>query len=350
MYHAIGGGPNAAPDLARSIAFAREARRGPASAHPSGYRAAVLGLLALAIATCAGFSAVRVHAHSRAAFLVAAADVPAARIREVDVMRKLSLAAVGAMLVATGASAGEKVPPGWTIVADAFTQFSNTQGQDGWTYHYDSGPRSTVQLMPFNPVWEDGAVTSASWGIAPRVGCSGSDVAACHISSRPVDAPRAQMHTQSAGGCCSPQINRRPIARWTANQSTPVRVRFTPQFGWIGHGGSFDVLFDGVVVLSGTEADQGRVFELEAPNVVTVELRENPGSFCVALLFELQILAPICPGDVIANNIIDGADLAALLSVWGTDGGIYPRSDVNADGTVNAADLAAVLSGWGACP
>jgi hypothetical protein len=265
-------------------------------------------------------------------------------------MRKLSLAAVGAMLVATGASAGEKVPPGWTIVADAFTQFSNTQGQDGWTYHYDSGPESTVQFMPFNPVWEDGAVTSASWGIAPRVGCSGSDVAVCHISSRPVDAPRAQMHTQSAGGCCSPQINRRPIARWTAPRTGQFRVRFTPQFNGSQHGSTFDLLIDGVAALSGNEADQGRLFELDVPNATMIELRENPGTACTALLFELQILAPACPGDVIANNIIDGADLAALLSVWGTDGGIYPRADVNGDGTVNAADLSAVLSGWGACP
>ncbi len=368
VYHAIGGRPNAAPDLARSIAFAREARRKARyearyeeasmaretrARRLSGTSArfvAVLGLFVLASAAIAGFSAVREHADSRAVSLVAAADVPAARIREVDVMRKSSLTVVGAVMVATGASAGEKVPSGWMIVADAFTQFSNTQGQDGWTYHYDSGPGSTVQFMPFNPVWEDGTVTTGSWCIAPRVGCSGSDVAACHISSRPVDAPRAQMHTQSAGGCCSPQINRRPIVRWTADQSTPVRVRFTPQFGWIGHGGSFDVLFDGVVVLAGTEADQGRVFELEAPNVVTVELRENPGSVCAALLFELKVFAPACPGDVIANGIIDGADLSALLSVWGTDGGIYPRADTNGDGEVNGADLSAVLSGWGACP
>jgi len=268
-------------------------------------------------------------------------------------MRKSSLAVVGAVMVATGASAGGKgdgVPPGWMVIADAYTQFSSTQGQDGWTYHFDSGAGTAVQSMPFNPTFEDGTITSASWGIAPRIGCSGKDVSVCLIASRPVDAGKAQMHTQAAGGCCGPQINRRPIVRWTADQSTPVRVQFTPQFGWIGHGSSFDILFDGVVVLSGTEADQGRAFELDAPSVVTVELRETPGSVCAALLFELKVLVPLCPGDVIENDFIDGADLAALLSVWGTDGGIYPRADVNADGTVNAADLAAVLSGWGACP
>lgn len=155
---------------------------------------AVLGLLVLASAAIAGFSAVRVHADPRFASLGAAADVPAARIREVDVMRNSSLAVVGAVMVATEASAGGKgdgVPPGWMVIADAYTQFSNTQGQDGWTYHYDSGPGSTVQFMPFNPVWNDGAVTTGSWCIAPRVGCSSVDTAVCHISSRPVDAPPA---------------------------------------------------------------------------------------------------------------------------------------------------------------
>ncbi|MFZ9913744.1 MAG: hypothetical protein ACO3IB_00190, partial [Phycisphaerales bacterium] len=57
-----------------------------------------------------------------------------------------------------------------------------------------------------------------------------------------------------------------------------------------------------------------------------------------------------CFADVIQNSIVDGADLSALLSVWGTAGGLYPRADCNGDGTVNGADLSIVLSGWGACP
>jgi hypothetical protein len=57
----------------------------------------------------------------------------------------------------------------------------------------------------------------------------------------------------------------------------------------------------------------------------------------------------ICPGDVIQNGVVDGADLSALLSVWGTAGGIYPRADANGDGVVNGSDLSIVLSGWGAC-
>lgn len=56
-----------------------------------------------------------------------------------------------------------------------------------------------------------------------------------------------------------------------------------------------------------------------------------------------------CPADVIANGVVDGADLSAVLAVWGTDGGLYPRADTNGDGVVDGQDLATVLGGWGPC-
>ena len=66
-------------------------------------------------------------------------------------------------------------------------------------------------------------------------------------------------------------------------------------------------------------------------------------------LDNISLIEIACPGDVVANGIVDGVDLAALLSVWGTDGGIYPRADTNGDGDVTGADLATLLSSWGAC-
>jgi hypothetical protein len=57
-----------------------------------------------------------------------------------------------------------------------------------------------------------------------------------------------------------------------------------------------------------------------------------------------------CLADVVENGVVDGADLAAVLAVWGTDGGIYPRADTNVDGIVDGSDLAVVLSSWGGCP
>lgn len=55
--------------------------------------------------------------------------------------------------------------------------------------------------------------------------------------------------------------------------------------------------------------------------------------------------APPCGGDFNGDGVRNGADLATLLSAWGTAGG-----DVNGDGTTNGADLAGLLSGWGTCP
>lgn len=48
-------------------------------------------------------------------------------------------------------------------------------------------------------------------------------------------------------------------------------------------------------------------------------------------------------GDLNGDGIVDGADLATLLSQWGTNG----SADLNNDNTVNGADLAALLANWG---
>lgn len=61
-------------------------------------------------------------------------------------------------------------------------------------------------------------------------------------------------------------------------------------------------------------------------------------------------VTPICRGDVNESGIVNGVDLAAILSVWGTDGGKFPLADVDGDGIVGGADLTIVLSDWGTCP
>lgn len=55
--------------------------------------------------------------------------------------------------------------------------------------------------------------------------------------------------------------------------------------------------------------------------------------------------APPCPGDYDGNGFRNGADLATLLSAWGSAGG-----DITGDGQTNGSDLATLLSGWGVCP
>ena len=60
-------------------------------------------------------------------------------------------------------------------------------------------------------------------------------------------------------------------------------------------------------------------------------------------------LPTCCPGDVVATGFVDGVDLAALFSAWGTNGGEFPRADVDRSGVVDAADLYFVLANWGSC-
>lgn len=53
-------------------------------------------------------------------------------------------------------------------------------------------------------------------------------------------------------------------------------------------------------------------------------------------------------GDLDLDGAIGGADLAALLALWGVPGA--PYGDLDGDGDVNGADLAILLSRWGPVP
>lgn len=57
-------------------------------------------------------------------------------------------------------------------------------------------------------------------------------------------------------------------------------------------------------------------------------------------------IAPPCPADLNHDELINGSDLTALLSGWGSAGG-----DIDGDGTTDGLDLASLLSVWGEiCP
>lgn len=55
---------------------------------------------------------------------------------------------------------------------------------------------------------------------------------------------------------------------------------------------------------------------------------------------------PTCAADIDNSGAVDGSDLGALLSAWGTAAG---NADVNGDGVVDGADLVALLAAWGPC-
>ncbi len=68
------------------------------------------------------------------------------------------------------------------------------------------------------------------------------------------------------------------------------------------------------------------------------------GTLTVTVASPVNCSAP-CPGDFNNDGFRNGADLAVLLTAWGTPGG-----DCNNDGLTNGGDLAVLLTGWGACP
>ena len=57
-----------------------------------------------------------------------------------------------------------------------------------------------------------------------------------------------------------------------------------------------------------------------------------------------------CLADLSDNGVVNGVDLAAVLSSWGTNGQSELNADINRDGIVNGQDLAFVLGAWGPCP
>jgi hypothetical protein len=53
------------------------------------------------------------------------------------------------------------------------------------------------------------------------------------------------------------------------------------------------------------------------------------------------------PGDLNNDDLVNGVDLAIILSNWGICGSGACIADINRDGFVDGVDLAIVLSNWG---
>ncbi|MFM7480754.1 MAG: dockerin type I domain-containing protein [Planctomycetota bacterium] len=53
-----------------------------------------------------------------------------------------------------------------------------------------------------------------------------------------------------------------------------------------------------------------------------------------------------CAADLNGDSQVNGTDLTALLSAWGSSG----TADINGDGVVSGSDLTLLLSSWGTCP
>ena len=57
-----------------------------------------------------------------------------------------------------------------------------------------------------------------------------------------------------------------------------------------------------------------------------------------------------CPGDLVPDGAVNGADLSVLLGSWGDCPPKGPcPADLNTDGVVDGADLTILLGAWGNC-
>jgi hypothetical protein len=54
-----------------------------------------------------------------------------------------------------------------------------------------------------------------------------------------------------------------------------------------------------------------------------------------------------CRADLSGDSVVNGVDLAFILSNWGT---ANAAADLNGDGTVGGSDLGIILAAWGTCP
>jgi len=94
---------------------------------------------------------------------------------------------------------------------------------------------------------------------------------------------------------------------------------------------------------------------LQPEDEIMVILRPAPGALPPLPGFEdddATVIPGPCPGDLNADGLIGLADLAQLLSNYGTTGGVsYWDGDLDGDGDVDLSDLAALLAIYGTtCP
>jgi hypothetical protein len=86
---------------------------------------------------------------------------------------------------------------------------------------------------------------------------------------------------------------------------------------------------------------------LPAGSPITLIVGLHSQNFHPCCFIEIPIVVPAqtgssLPGDVNADGVVNGADLATVLSNWGLPG----PTDVDGDGTTNGQDLATLLANW----
>lgn len=114
--------------------------------------------------------------------------------------------------------------------------------------------------------------------------------------------------------------------------SSPQTHTENPNSNALRYGTMYNFWFTANAAPTDVEVEIG-LFKPGTPSSVTVTVK-GPS-------------APACPGDVSGNNVVDFADILAVLAAWGNAGG---PEDVDGSGTVDFGDILFILANWGPCP
>jgi hypothetical protein len=118
-----------------------------------------------------------------------------------------------------------------------------------------------------------------------------------------------------------------------------------PMLGWT-HFGSADVGRDLLPLMAKAPGSVGFTPPL-GPGVYALWIMELDTSEAHSYEFQLCVETD-CLGDGTGDDMVDGTDLAIVLSLWGTTGA--ETADLDGNGTIDGGDLALLLANWGPCP
>lgn len=178
-----------------------------------------------------------------------------------------------------------------------------------------------------------------------------------------------QMYCETVLGCQDYMVH---VAETHVVLAEPTTVALDPATGAFSLTGQFNALF--IAHLTGSAVSD---FNLSGPISTTVSGRiaVEGGTARLMDISMAEFLFPIPPsafppgvtgtvyirplftaenrmvgpwsatvvGDLTSDGLVNGVDLAALLSAWGSSD---PAADLNGDGTVSALDLGSLLGNW----
>lgn len=157
-------------------------------------------------------------------------------------------------------------------------------------------------------------------------------------------------------------VNSEGRIAYTARMTGPGITDDNDVAMWVsrGAGDSDLVLYEGQVMFVGGQLrtvqsfnhrqgagpESGRRASFNDNNQVSLRVNFTDDSSAIIV----ATVAALCAGDLNGDGIVDGADLATLLALWGACGDEFCAADINLDGQVDGADLASLLAVWGPCP